>query len=173
MIQTRLITHDGHVAMCLKAKICQDAIRKAEKVLEIQILSLPGEFDSILKWPFERQLTMGLYNVATYQIDNMSSYQLSFELPNRQNVAMNANSPEELLRSIFALGLLSDKENVYVADDLIHLKILLCKKALPAEILQEAMNIDHFKPEHAQIESMNRLREKHAKSCHSTKFSLI
>ena len=171
MIRCRLMTNDGHVEMCLKAKICGDATENAEKYLEIQILSLPGEFDSILKWPFERQLTMGLYNVATYQTDNMSSCQLSFELPNRQNATKN--SPIEIFKSIFPLRLFSDKENVYVADDLIHVKILLCQEALPAEILQEAMNIDHFKPEHFQIESIHRLREQHAKSHHSTELSLV
>ncbi|CAF0947538.1 unnamed protein product [Didymodactylos carnosus] len=110
---------------------------------------MEGEYDGILKWPFNHRVTFCLYDQSSQNHHVMDSFQPdiksnSFQRPHSE---MNIASG---ISKFFPLSMIQQADNNYVKDDTMFIKIIVDFPDLPKMILPFAVNLNPGIPSHVQ-----------------------
>ena len=156
-------TSSNGYKMCIRLYFNGNGIGKSTH-LSAYLIIMRGDFDAILPWPFNFQVTFGLYDLVHQKDHIIESFQpdrtsLSFQRPQHpMNIASGIPkliSLEELRRS----------DSPYISEGAIYMKVMVREQPIPPHIFHFSMIMDHFGiPIHLQEEMIKEVIEKTKKS---------
>jgi hypothetical protein len=140
---------DGY-KMCVRLYFNGNGIAQSTHV-SIFLILLRGDYDAILKWPFNFQVIFCLYDVINQKNHIIESFQsntklISFLRP-RGEMNIGSGIPKFIPRSA-----IQQNNNLYVCDDSIYIKVMVRKNVIPPSILPDVMCIDPALPVYMQEE---------------------
>jgi hypothetical protein len=140
---------DGY-KMCVRLYLNGNGIGQSTHI-SIFLILMRGDYDAILKWPFDFQIIFGLYDLTNQTNHIIESFQsdggsICFQRPlGEMNIATG-------LDKFIPRSKIQQDHSPYIFEDSIYIKVMIRKNPIPKSILAKVMNIDPGLPMHIQEE---------------------
>jgi hypothetical protein len=142
---------DGY-KMCVRLYFNGDGVGQSTH-LSIFLVLMRGNYDAVLKWPFNFQVIFGLYDLKNQKDHIVQSFQSDIKLKSFQQPQTEMNVGTGISKFVPLSKILHDNSS-YVDDNTIYIKVMIRKDPIPSHVLSLVMNIDPALPVHIQEEKI-------------------
>ena len=138
--------------MCLRLSLFHENNTQST-YMSLSFILMRGEFDAILKWPFEYKISFCLYDQSGAKRHichtiNPQTQSNNFQRPRSEM------SAADTIPKFCALEVIKDNYNTYVRDDSMFIKVIVHFSEIPDDVLTYAFNLDPGLPSEQRFEKI-------------------